>query len=152
MMAITIGTITKMRGMHAPIATSTATDRIWKDSPPLSSDSQFVVPCGLFHGGKRHANDPRRNDLMKSDTQIQHDVLCELDRERTVVNGTIGVEVHHGVVKLAGRVSDNAIKEDAEVAARRVDDVTNVVMDIDVTGKGTIPQSSDGIAREARVV
>jgi len=89
---------------------------------------------------------------MKSDTQIQHDVLCELDRERNVVNGTIGVEVHHGVVKLAGRVTDNAVKENAELAARRVDDVSNVVMDVDVTGAGTNPQSAAGITREARVI
>jgi len=89
---------------------------------------------------------------MKSDTQIQHDVLGELDRERNVVNGTIGVEVHHGVVKLAGRVSDDAVKEDAELAARRVDDVRNVVMDIDVTGARVNPQSTDGMTRTARVI
>ena len=76
---------------------------------------------------------------MKSDRQIQHDVLAELDRERSVITGTIGVEVHHGVVKLAGRVSGHAIKQNAEVAARRVVDVTTVVMDVDVTGAGTVP-------------
>jgi len=69
---------------------------------------------------------------MKNDMQIKHDVLAELDREHNVVAGTVGVEVHHGVVKLAGRVSDRSIKENAELAARRVTDVTNVVMDIDV--------------------
>jgi osmotically-inducible protein OsmY len=69
---------------------------------------------------------------MKNDMQIKHDVLAELDREHNVVAGTVGVEVHHGVVKLAGRVSDRSIKENVELAARRVTDVTNVVMDIDV--------------------
>ena len=76
---------------------------------------------------------------MKGDRQIQHDVLAELDREQDVVTDTIGVEVHHGVVKLAGRVSDDAIKQNAEIAARRVFDVTAVVMDIDVTGADTVP-------------
>ncbi len=71
---------------------------------------------------------------MKSDMQIQQDVLAELDLEQDIIAGTIGVEVHHGTVKLAGCVSDNAIREDAELAARRVDHVTNVVMDIDITG------------------
>jgi osmotically-inducible protein OsmY len=73
---------------------------------------------------------------MNNDVQIQHDVVAELDREQNVIAGTIGVEVHHGVVKLAGRVSDPAIKKSAELAARRVDDVKTVVMDVDVTGAG----------------
>jgi osmotically-inducible protein OsmY len=69
---------------------------------------------------------------MKNDMEMQQDVLAELDRERNVVAGTIGVEVHHGVVKLAGRVSDDATSKNSELAARRVDGVTNVIMDIDV--------------------
>jgi osmotically-inducible protein OsmY len=77
---------------------------------------------------------------MKNDMQIQHDVLAELDREQNVITGTIGVEVHHGVVKLAGYVSDHAIKRNAELAAGRVVDVRAVVMDIDVTGALTAPQ------------
>jgi len=79
---------------------------------------------------------------MKNDMQIQRDVVAELDREPNVITGTIGVEVHHGVVKLAGRVSDLAIRNNAELAAGAVDGVTNVVMDIDVTGKGAAPQSA----------
>jgi osmotically-inducible protein OsmY len=75
---------------------------------------------------------------MANDMQIRHDVLTALDQEHNVISGTIGVEVHHGVVKLAGRVSDYTIKEDAERAAGRVDDVTAVVMDIDVARAGTV--------------
>jgi osmotically-inducible protein OsmY len=71
---------------------------------------------------------------MKNDMQIQRDVLAELDREPNVITGTIGVEVHHGVVKLAGRVTDSAIRENAELVAGTVDGVTTVVMDIDVAG------------------
>ena len=77
---------------------------------------------------------------MKSDMQIKHDVLAELDREQNIIAGTIGVEVHHGVVKLAGCVSNSAIKGNAQLAAGRVGDVRDVVMDIDVTGAGTAPQ------------
>jgi osmotically-inducible protein OsmY len=77
---------------------------------------------------------------MKSDMQIQQDVLAELDREQNIITGTIGVEVHHGMVKLAGCVSNNAIKGNAEQAAGRVGDVRGVVMDIDVNGAGTAPQ------------
>ncbi len=72
---------------------------------------------------------------MKNDRQIQQEVLAELDRDRHIVKGSIGVEVHHGVVKLAGRVDDPAMKRNAEFAARRVADVTSVVLDIDVSGE-----------------
>jgi osmotically-inducible protein OsmY len=71
---------------------------------------------------------------MKNDMQIQQEVLAELDREQNVIAGTIGVEVHHGVVKLAGRVSDSTIRKSAELAAGGVDGVTTVVMDVDVAG------------------
>ena len=77
---------------------------------------------------------------MKNDRQIQQEVLAELDRDRNI-KGAIGVEVHHGVVKLAGRVDDPAMKRNAELAARRVADVTSVVLDIDVSGESAIVQS-----------
>ena len=86
---------------------------------------------------------------MKNDIEIQRDVLAELDREQSVIAGTIGVEVHHGVVKLAGRVSDSAIRKNAGLAAGAVDGVTTVVMDIDVTGAG--PQPAGDITRASRV-
>ena len=88
---------------------------------------------------------------MKNDMQIQQDVLAELDHEQNVTAGTIGVEVHHGVVKLAGRVSDSATRKSAEVAASGVDGVTTVVMDIDVAGAGSAPQSAGDITRVARI-
>jgi len=75
---------------------------------------------------------------MTNDMQIRHDVLAALDQEPNVIAGTIGDEVHHGVVKLAGRVDDDSIKEGAERAAARVDNVTTVVMDIDVPGAGPL--------------
>jgi len=88
---------------------------------------------------------------MKNDVQIQQDVVAELDREPNVTNGTIGVEVHHGVVKLAGRVDDAEIRQNAKVAASAVDGVTTVVMDVDVAGAGTIPQSTGDITRGPRI-
>jgi osmotically-inducible protein OsmY len=75
---------------------------------------------------------------MKNDVQIQQEVVAELDREQNIVPGAIGVEVHHGVVKLAGQVGDDTTRENSEVAANRVDGVTNVLMDIDVTGTAPI--------------
>jgi osmotically-inducible protein OsmY len=89
---------------------------------------------------------------MKNDMQIKQDVLAELDRGQNVITGTIGVEVHHGVVKLAGRVSDSGIKRNVELAARAVDGVTTVVMDIDVAGAGPAPQSASDVSHVAGVV
>lgn len=83
---------------------------------------------------------------MKNDRQIQQEVLAELNRDRKIMKDTIGVEVHHGVVKLAGRIDDPAIKRYAELAARRVADVTSVVMDIDVSGGFANAQSLRKIA------
>jgi osmotically-inducible protein OsmY len=73
---------------------------------------------------------------MANDMQIRHEVLIALSREQNIIAGTIGVEVHHGVVKLAGRVSDSVIKAGAERAAARVDNVTAVVMDMDIDVAG----------------
>ena len=69
---------------------------------------------------------------MKNDTQIQQEVLAELEHDQNVPDGAVGVEVHHGVVKLAGRVSDPDIKKSAENDARRVSGVTKIVLDMGV--------------------
>jgi osmotically-inducible protein OsmY len=70
---------------------------------------------------------------MKNDIQIQQEVLAELKNDDNVPTGSVGVEVHHGVVKLAGPPSDTTVKESAALAARRVDGVTKVVIDMDVS-------------------
>jgi len=67
---------------------------------------------------------------MKNDTQIQQEVLAELQRDENVPDGAVGVEVHHGVVKLAGRGNDDTTKTSAELDARRVEGVTAIVMDM----------------------
>jgi osmotically-inducible protein OsmY len=67
---------------------------------------------------------------MKNDQQIQHDVVTEIEHDPNVPNGAIGVEVHHGVVKLAGHASDPAMKKSAQLAALRVDGVSNVILDM----------------------
>ena len=72
---------------------------------------------------------------MKNDVQIQQEVVAELDRDGGVPAGAIGVEVHQGVVKLAGCISDSAIKSNAERDARRVAGVTRVVMDMGIESR-----------------
>jgi osmotically-inducible protein OsmY len=67
---------------------------------------------------------------MKNDTQIQQEVLAELDHDQNLPADSVGVEVHHGVVKLAGCTSDPELKKSAEMAARRVEGVTRIVLDM----------------------
>jgi osmotically-inducible protein OsmY len=69
---------------------------------------------------------------MKNDTQIQQEVLAELERDGTLAPKSVGVEVHHGVVKLAGRNNDATVKKSAELAARRVDGVRRIVLDMGI--------------------
>jgi osmotically-inducible protein OsmY len=69
---------------------------------------------------------------MKNDIQIQQEVTAALNHAANIPAGSVGVEVHHGVVKLASRVSDAAIKESAEQAACRVEGVTKIVLDMGV--------------------
>jgi osmotically-inducible protein OsmY len=70
---------------------------------------------------------------MKNDLQIQKDVEAELERAPKVPNGSVGVEVHHGTVKIAARNTDPTVTQQAELAARHVEGVTNVVLDTKVT-------------------
>lgn len=67
---------------------------------------------------------------MKNDTQIQQEVLAELEQDDNVPANSVGVEVHHGVVKLAGSNNDASFKKSAELAARRVSGVRGIVLDM----------------------
>jgi osmotically-inducible protein OsmY len=77
------------------------------------------------------ANQSPEPEFMKNDLQIQHEVQSELEHDDHIPAGAIGVEVHQGVVKLAGRISDPTAKRCAELDARRVPGVTSVVLDLD---------------------
>lgn len=70
---------------------------------------------------------------MRNDLLLQQDVIAEIHREPTIDASRIGVEVHHGVVKLSGHVSSAAARWNAERAAQRVRGVAAVVVDLDVT-------------------
>ena len=69
---------------------------------------------------------------MKTDSQIQQDVLAELKWEPSVKAEHIGVEVSDGVVTLAGHVGSYAEKWDAERAAQRVAGVKALAVEMDV--------------------
>ena len=56
---------------------------------------------------------------MKTDAQVQHDVLAELKWEPSVDAALIGVTVQDGIVTLGGTVSSFTQKWDAERVAQR---------------------------------
>jgi len=86
---------------------------------------------------------------MKTDTQIQTDVLAELKWEPSVNAAQIGVEVKEGVVTLAGKVNSFSEKWDAERAARRVCGVKALAIEMDVTLPGSSQRSDADIAHSA---
>ena len=86
---------------------------------------------------------------MKTDAQVQQDVLAELKWEPSVNSAKIGVEVEDGVVTLAGHVDSFAEKWDAERAAQRVSGVKALATDIDVALPGGSKRIDADIARAA---
>lgn len=70
--------------------------------------------------------------MKKSDSQVQHDVIAELEWEASVDHADIGVAVNDGVVTLSGYVKSYPQKMAAEKAARRVAGVTAIAEEIRV--------------------
>jgi osmotically-inducible protein OsmY len=69
---------------------------------------------------------------MKTDSQLQQDVMAELKWEPAVHAEQIGVEVKDGVVTLAGEVSSYTEKWNAERAAQRVTGVKALAIEMQV--------------------
>jgi osmotically-inducible protein OsmY len=69
---------------------------------------------------------------MKSDAQIQKDVMAELNWRPILDAAQIGVSVHEGVVTLTGLVDTYSKKLAAEYAAKNVSGVKAVAEDIQV--------------------
>lgn len=69
---------------------------------------------------------------MKTDSQLQQDVMAELKWEPAVHAAQIGVEVKNGVVTLAGEVGSYTEKLNAERAAQRVTGVKALAVEMKV--------------------
>lgn len=89
---------------------------------------------------------------MKTDSQLQQDVMAELKWEPSVNAAQIGVEVQDGVVTLAGHVGSYAEKLDAEHAAQRVSGVKALAIEMDVTLAGLSKRTDADIARSVENV
>lgn len=89
---------------------------------------------------------------MKSDLQIQQDVLAELQWDPSIHASQIGVEVQEGVVTLAGHVDSYVEKWHAESAAQRVAGVSAVAVELTVKLPGTSARTDTEIAHAAQNV
>jgi osmotically-inducible protein OsmY len=69
---------------------------------------------------------------MKTDSQVQQDVMAELKWEPAVHAAQIGVEVKNGVVTLAGEVASYTEKLHAERAAQRVNGVKALAVELKI--------------------
>jgi len=86
---------------------------------------------------------------MKTDSQLQQDVMNELKWEPTIHAAEIGVAVKGGVVTLSGNVDSYAKKWAAEHAVKRVAGVMAVAEEIKVELAGAYRRSDEDIARAA---
>ncbi len=83
---------------------------------------------------------------MKTDRQLQEDILNELDWEPSVDASRIGVEVSGGVATLSGHVDSYTQKWAAERAAQRVAGIKSVAVELDVVLPGPHQRNDTEIA------
>jgi len=86
---------------------------------------------------------------MKADSQLQQDILDELDFEPSVDAAHIGVAVRNGVATLSGHVGSYAEKIAAEQAVRRVKGVHGIAQEIKVRYPSDKKTADDEIAARA---
>jgi osmotically-inducible protein OsmY len=84
---------------------------------------------------------------MKSDAQIQTDVIQELKWDPRVTQEHVGVAVSDGIVTLSGTVPSYIEKSAAEKAAQRVAGVKAVVEKIEVKVPGSFHKDDEDIAK-----
>ena len=89
---------------------------------------------------------------MKTDQQLQLDVLAELKWHPGVNAARIGVEVRDGVVTLAGHVDSYGEKVEAERAAQQVAGVKALAIEMQVQLPGPSKRSDADIAQAAKNV
>jgi osmotically-inducible protein OsmY len=99
----------------------------------------FMLLAMLFNCG--------RVIKMKTDSQIQADVIQELTWNPSVTHEHIGVAVSGGIVTLSGTVPTYAEKSAAERATQRVGGVKAVVEKIDVKLPGSLQRTDQDIAK-----
>lgn len=89
---------------------------------------------------------------MKTDTQLQSDVIAELKWDPSINATKIGVEVQDGIVTLSGHVGRYSEKWAAERAAQKVTGVKALAIEVDVNLPETSNRTDADIARTAENV
>ena len=84
---------------------------------------------------------------MKTDAQIQTDVMQELKWDPSITHEHVGVAVAQGIVTLSGTVPSYIEKSSAERAAQRVSGVKAVVEKIEVKIPGSYHRDDQDIAK-----
>ena len=86
---------------------------------------------------------------MKSDEQVRHQVISELNEDIAINAGQICVEVRNGVVTLSGQVASYAEKWDAERAVQRVASAGSLATGIEVDEPAADEPRNTDMARSA---
>ncbi len=86
---------------------------------------------------------------MKTDRELQHDVLAELEWEPSLDASKIGVTADHGVITLSGTVRTYSERWRAETVSKRVFGVEAVANEIDVKLPDRITPDDANIAQRA---
>jgi osmotically-inducible protein OsmY len=95
--------------------------------------------CGFTH--------TKRKSTRKTDTQLQQDVMAEIEWNPSINAAGIGVEVKGSIVTLNGHVTSLAEKWDAERAARLVGGVQALTVALDVDLPGSSKREDVDLAR-----
>jgi osmotically-inducible protein OsmY len=90
-----------------------------------------------------------RSGAMRKDLDLKREILAELDYEPSVNSRALDVSVKEGVVTLSGVVDSYAEKFAAETAAKRIQGVQAVAMDVEVRVPTLQRHSDVDIARAA---
>ena len=86
---------------------------------------------------------------MKTDSQLQRDVMTELEWEPRIDAAHIGVAAKNGVITLSGSVPSYWEKYEAVEAAKRVNGVKAVIDEIEVKLPGSSERTDTDIAEAA---
>ncbi|WP_205677524.1 MULTISPECIES: BON domain-containing protein [Aquitalea] len=87
--------------------------------------------------------------MIKTDTQLQTDVIAELQWDPQINSSQIGVQVNDGVVTLSGVVTDATQKWSAERAALRVEGVQALAVELTVVVPDAEQRSDSDISHAA---
>jgi osmotically-inducible protein OsmY len=119
---------------------------------PAGTDACVAAQTGSSETFRLESPSSIGEKAMKTDSQLQQDVIAELKWEPSVTAPGIGVEVRDGIVTLAGEVSSYAEKLNAESATQRVCGVKALATELKVKLAGSGKRNDADIAKSVENV